>query len=465
VIYHQLSELAESVGGVVLEDDNLLEEVTNLVETPTAVLCSFEKRYLTLPQELLVAVMQKHQRYFPILDSRGRITSNFITVRNGGRENIEIVRQGNEAVIKARYADAQYFYNRDCRTTLGSFRVKLKTLVFQEQLGSMADKSDRLVILAPWLADFFMLPNDEMDDLVRAAYLCKADLATNLVVEMTSLQGVMGREYARRSGESSAVALAIMEHYLPRYAEDALPTSNPGIVLALADRMDNLAGLFAVGLEPTGSTDPYGLRRDAASIIRLLQAQEMPFPLRPALEKAGAGLPVEMSPSALEHVIDFVKTRLRVSLRDEGFAFDVVEAVLAFWGDNPYVARELAQQLSLWVEMDNWPNLLQNYARCVRITRDITSYPLNSAYLTEPAERDLWQKLQELNSQLSVRDKDNINTLLEQFTPMVPLIEKFFNEVMVMVDDVPVRQARLALLLNIAELPVGLVDLSQLESF
>ncbi|MBN1873241.1 MAG: glycine--tRNA ligase subunit beta, partial [Anaerolineae bacterium] len=262
-ILRQAQGVAAEVGGTIPDDPALLEEVANLVETPTALLGSFEKRYLTLPQDVLIAVMKKHQRYFPVLDGRGRIMPYFVTIRNGGSEHLDLVTQGNADVIRARYADAAYFYNQDSRRPLETYREKLATLTFQAELGSMLDKSLRLDVFAPWVGVKLGLPALELDVLKRAAYLCKADLATSMVVEMTSLQGIMGREYAKRSGESEAVAQAIFEHYLPRSAGDRLPQSPAGVALALADRLDSIAGLFAVGLAPTGSADPYGLRRAA----------------------------------------------------------------------------------------------------------------------------------------------------------------------------------------------------------
>lgn len=468
-VLRQAQAVAAEVGGTIPDDPDLLAEVNNLIEVPTALLGSFEKRYLTLPQDVLIAVMKKHQRYFPVLDARGRIMAHFVTIRNGGTEHetgkagLDLVRQGNEDVIRARYADAAYFFNHDCAKPLADYRDGLATLTFQAELGSMLDKSDRLEKLVSWLAGQMRLSADEADVLERAAYLAKADLATRMVVEMTSLQGVMGREYAKRSGESTAVATAIFEHYLPRSAGDKLPQSRPGIALALADRVDSLAGLFAVGLAPTGSADPYGLRRAAAGVVQILLAHGLSLSVREALAEAVRHLPVDAAPESLDACVDFVVGRLQVILREAGFAYDVVEAVLAVRGDNPTLARESAAQLAAWVAKDAWPVLLDNYARCVRITRGKPQYVLNPAALQEDAEKALYAALSAAEGH--VTSESDVDALLEAFAPLVPLIQAFFDAVLVMAEDDALREARLALLQRIAALADGIVDLSKLEGF
>ncbi|HUT21746.1 MAG TPA: glycine--tRNA ligase subunit beta, partial [Anaerolineae bacterium] len=257
----QAAALAAEVGGVIPDDPALLDEVTNLVELPTALRGDFEPEYLNLPSPILISVMKVHQRYFPVVgapdsERQGELLPHFIAVRSGTDENLPLVRMGNEDVIRARFADAKFFYEHDSREHLAHFLPRLDTLTFQEQLGSMLDKVRRLERLAPRLGEMLGLSPAQLMTVQRAANLCKADLATQMVVEMTSLQGVMGREYARCSGEPEAVAEAIYEHHLPRYADDALPRAMPGIALALADRLDSLVGLFAVGLKPTGTKDP-----------------------------------------------------------------------------------------------------------------------------------------------------------------------------------------------------------------
>ncbi|MGC9521113.1 MAG: glycine--tRNA ligase subunit beta [Anaerolineae bacterium] len=462
-IRQQAAAVAAEVGGEIPEDPALLEEVANLVEVPTAVLGRFEERYLALPQEVLIAVMEKHQRYFPVLDDQGKIMAHFVAIRNGGREHLDLVRQGNEDVIRARYADAEYFYNQDRKYPLEHHRAGLDSLTFQTELGSMLDKSRRLEELAPWVGEQLGLDADACAAVRRAAYLAKADLATEMVVEMTSLQGIMGREYALLSGEDPAVAEAIYEHYLPRYAGDALPKSEVGVVLALADRADSLVGLFSVGMAPTGSTDPYGLRRAAAGIVQILLAHGIDLPLRPVMARASAQLPVEVGSDTVERVLDFVEGRLEVALRDEGLAYDVVAAALATRGDNPTLARQAAVQLTEWVARDDWSALLDNYARCVRIIRDQPHYDLRPGVLVEEEEKALYQAL--LAAEARVSPEDDVDALMTTFAPLVPHIQRFFDEVLVMAEEDELRQARLALLQRIARLAEGIVDLSKLEGF
>lgn len=463
IIRFQAQTLAESAGGRIPDDPALLDEVTNLVEAPTAFLGSFEARHLALPQEVLIAVMKKHQRYFPVLDQEGNLLPVFVAVRNGGSEHLASVRQGNEGVIRARYADAEFFYEQDTRQALEEFVPRLSSLTFQEQLGSMLDKTGRLESLAPWVGLRLGLSSLELDMLRRAAHLAKADLATQMVVEMTSLQGVMGREYARLSGEPEAVAQAVFEHYLPRVAGDALPATMAGVALALTERLDSLAGLFAVGLAPTGSSDPYGLRRAALGLVQLLVGRGISFSVREGLAEAARALPATATPEALDAAADFVTGRLQVALREEGFAYDVVAAVLAERGDDPVRARAAAGQLAAWVQRADWAQLLDNYARCVRITRDQPRFTLEAERLTEPAERDLYASL--LVAEAQVTPQSDVDDLLTTFQPLVPLIERFFVDILVMAEDREQREARLALLQRVAALAEGIVDLSELEGF
>jgi glycyl-tRNA synthetase len=467
VIAEQAQDLAASVGGHIPEDQELLSEVTNLVEQPNPFLGEFEEKYLPLPTEVLIAVMKKHQRTFPVLDEEGEMLPHFVAVRNGGDEYLDVVRHGNEEVIRARFADAEYFYEEDTRQPLEDFLPRLDTLTFQEELGSVLDKTHRLEQLVPALAPIVDLSADETELAVRAAHLCKADLATQMVVEHTSLQGVMGREYALKSSEPPEVARAIYEHYLPRSAGDKLPESKIGLTVGLADRLDSLAGLFTVGLIPTGSADRYGLRRDALGLVQSLMAHQISFSIQHSLEEAGRLLPVDVSEEALSTALDFVVERLRGILRDGGYRYDIVDAVLAERGDDPYRAREGAQELSRWVERDDWDTILDNYSRCVRITRGYDEqFDLDPDLFEEPAEDELYEAYRE--ARLRVTPESSIDEFLTAFLPMVGVIDDYFareSGVLVMTEDAEIRRNRLAQLQHIAALADGIVDLSRLEGF
>ncbi|MGC9468883.1 MAG: glycine--tRNA ligase subunit beta [Anaerolineae bacterium] len=462
-IARQARVVASEVGGEIPDDPELLEEIANLVEVPTAILGTFEERYLALPQDVLIAVMRKHQRYFPVLDAEGRILPHFVAIRNGSRERVELVREGSEDVIRARYADAEYFYNKDRRQPLEAYRPGLAKLTFQAELGSMLDKADRLERLAPWIAEALDLSADDRQALARAASLAKADLATDMVVEMTSLQGIMGREYALLSGEHPVVAHAIFEHYLPRYSGDRLPQSQVGIALAIIDRADTLMGLFAIGMEPTGSADPYGLRRSAAGLVQILLEHDIPLALDYLMSKAASGLPVDPAAGSVDRVLEFVVARLEVAMRDAGLAYDVVAAALAERGTNPARALEAARQLATWVARSDWSLLLDNYARCVRITRGQPEFELDITALSEDAELALYEALREAEARVDAGS--DVDEFMTAFSPLVPTIQRFFDEVLVMAEDETLRQARLALLQRIAGLARGIVDLSRLEGF
>jgi glycyl-tRNA synthetase len=461
----QTKALAASVGGCIPDDPDLLEEVTNLVERPTALLGEFESEYLALPQDVLITVMKKHQRYFPVVqDESGKLMPYFITVRNGDDLHLDVVREGNEDVLRARFSDAKFFYENDTRQPLEGFLPRLDTLTFQEQLGSMLDKSKRLEKLVPVVGRALGLDEGEQAMASRAAHLCKADLATQLVVELTSLQGLMGRQYARLSGEVEAVATAIFEHYLPRSADDTLPGSKPGLALGLADRLDSLVGLFGVGLAPSGSADPYGLRRAALGVVQNLVEHRVALSLHPLLVEAAALMPVRIAEQALDDVAEFIAERLRGWLRDRGFRYDVVDAVLAERGDDPYSAYRTVAQLAVWVERDDWMDLLNAYGRCIRIVRDQEQrFAFEPDLDLEPATAALAKATRTARAQ--IRPESDVDRFLTAIHPMIPAINQFFDDVLVMHEDRALRESRLGLLQDVWELSRGIVDVTRLEGF
>ena len=469
MIQEQAAAEAAKVRGVIPDDPALLDEVTNLVESPTALRGGFEAEYLRLPAEILISTMKKHQRYFSVLgapgsEQAGRLLPHFIAVRNGDHENLPIVRLGNEDVIRARFADAKFFFQNDTRRHLGDFVRRLGTLTFQEKLGSMLDKVRRLEHLAPCLGEMLHLSPAALMTVQRAAHLCKADLATQMVIEMTNLQGVMGREYARRSGEPPKVADAIFEHCLPRFAGDALPASQPGMVIGLADRLDSVVGLFAVGLEPSGTKDPFALRRAALGIVQVLIDRGLHFDLRVAIEHAAKMLPVPADESVQSDVLDYIAQRLRGMLLEKGLRYDVIDAVLTERAYDPYLAVQTAHRLDEWVRREDWMYLLNAYARCVRIVRDQgTRYPVYPSRFTERASIALHAALRRARTLIS--GPPTVDKVLRAIQTLIPAIDAFFDEVLVMAEDPSVRENRLALVQEIASLTEGIADLSKLEGF
>lgn len=463
-IREQVRRLSVEVGGTADVDEGLLDEVNQLVEAPTALRGKFDPSHLDLPPEVLISVMKKHQRYFPVIDLEGRLLPYFIAVRNGDTIGLDVVTDGNEQVIKARFTDAHFFIKEDLKHKLEDLLGRLGTLTFQYKLGSMLDKSRRVTALAEQLADELGLTAEQKATTLRGAVLSKADLVSHMVVEMTSLQGVMGRYYALHSGETPAVAETIREHYLPRFTGDALPASKTGLVVGIADRLDSLVGLFAAGLAPTGTKDPFAQRRTAIGLVQLLSSFNIDFDLGRWMKVAAANLPLEASDQDLSACAEFITGRQRSNLIEQGYRYDVVDAVLAEQQNNPAGVLRAVKELTAWVAREDWNTILAAYARCVRITRDQKLiFTVDPQQLEDPSEKALFAALVKLESrQLK---EGSVAELLQAFQPLIPAVNAFFDSVLVMAEDVRVRNNRLGLLQRIALLTRGAADLSRLEGF
>lgn len=463
-VREQVAARAAEAGGQVAEDPDLVHEVAHLVEQPFALRGDFEPAYLELPDAVLVTVMKKHQRCFAVRDAEGRLMPHFVSVANGAGIDPEAVRRGNAAVIRARFADAAYFWKQDIRRPLADYTPALAGLTFQSALGSMLDKVARLERLVPWLAERLGLSPDETEQARQAAGLAKSDLATSMVVDFTSLQGVMGRAYALRAGLPAAVAEAIHEQYLPRGAGDALPETAPGITLALADRLDSLVGLFAAGLRPKGAQDPFALRRAALGITSILVERGLRLDMGAAVDAAAAGLPIPLDPETRTELLTFLARRLEVQLREAGHAADAVAAVLAVQAQDPAAASAEVAVLEQHVARPDWNATLTAYARCARILRgrDDAGERVDEARLLEPAERVLHEAFAAATEGL---DRGALNPVLNALAALTPAINTFFDEVLVMAEDPALRANRLALVGRIAALPAELADLGRMEGF
>lgn len=463
-IVQQVSHLCQSIHASDTLDEKLVDEVCNLVEAPTALLGNFSKEHLDLPQEVLIDVMKKHQRYFPLLTKEGSILPNFITVRNGDDQHLSMVARGNEEVIGARFKDAAFFIREDRQHDLEWFRTKLGTLTFHLALGSMLDKNERIEQIVADLIPFFDLNKEEIDSTKRAAHLCKLDLVTNMVIEMTSLQGTIGKYYAQLSGEPEAVALALEEQYFPRFAGDRIPANKIGLILGLADRLDSLAGLFAANMAPSGTKDPFGLRRAAIGIIQNLVEWKSDFDIRQGLAIAAKYLPMEAKPADLTACVDFVKARFSNYLLDKGFHYDIVAAVEVAQGNTPYRAFQAAQQLTNWVARKDWLEILQTFSRCVRITRDIPQrFTPDEKLLVDEEEKQLYHATQNACNQ--TRQDGSVDDLMNTFTPIIPAVNLFFDKVLVMEEDLKLQHNRLGLLQQIVSLADHVMDFTKLEGF
>ena len=381
-------------------------------------------------------------------------------VRNGDEQGLDLVRQGNEHVVRARFADANFFVRADLKHRLEDFRPRLNTLIFQKNLGSMLDKSGCIEKLVDEFIPMLGLAADEAVFARRAAHLAKADLVTKMVVEMTSLQGVMGREYALRDGEDPVVAAAIGEQYQP------IPKTKAGLALALADRLDSLTGLFAAGLAPSGTKDPFGLRRAAIGVVQPLIEHAILFDLRAAVNAAAEFEPVPVSQAVQEQVLGFIVGRLRVVLLDMGYKYDVIDAVLAAQSYNPAGAERLVRQLTAWVARPDWGTILPGYARCVRIIRSApveerTRQAVDKDRLDEEAEKVLYAAIQKTVD----RSPSSVDEFLGMVVRLIPDINTFFDKVLVMAPEPALRRNRLALVGQIANLSHAIADLSKLEGF
>lgn len=461
-IRQQVTRILQESGADVEIEENLLDEVNNLVEAPTAFRGSFEEDHLKLPADVLISVMKKHQRYFPVKKA-GKLLHYFIAVRNGDDRELEIVADGNEQVIRARFADAAFFVDEDLKTTLSDHLPRLGTLAFQFKLGSMLDKTHRIERIVEDLMPALKVTGTEIESTRRAAQLCKADLVTKMVIEMTSLQGIMGRYYAIHSGEKQDVADAILEHYLPKSASDRSPEKVPGLVVGIADRLDSLAGLFAAGLAPTGTKDPFAQRRAALGLVQNLIQWNIDFDLHQGLDAAAKYLPLKATEESQTSCLEFIIGRLRAMMLDQGFRYDILDAVLPECGNNPALAYRTVKELTEAVAQPDWLVKLQAYARCVRITRDQkTAFSIHPALFVDQAEKELFNALQTCEAQ---KPFASFSAFMKAFVPMIPSIDRFFDAVMVMADDENQKANRLALLQRIASLPKGLADLSRLEGF
>ncbi len=462
VIRDQVTRIMQEAKADVIISEDLLNEVTNLVEAPTALRGEFDKEHLNLPKEVLISVMKKHQRYFPIQKGQD-LFPYFVVVRNGDGQFKDIVADGNAQVIRARFADAAFFIHEDLQKKLEDFLPRLDTLTFQVKLGSMLDKIHRIELNVPRLMDNLQLSETEKMATLRTAHLCKADLVTHMVVEMTSLQGMIGKFYAIKSGETESVAKGIYEHYLPRFAGDDLPSGKEGLLVGIADRLDTLAGLFAVGLAPTGTKDPFAQRRAALGLVIALMGAELDFDLEKGLEIAAQTLPVKATSETQKACFEFILGRLRSYLLDQGFRYDVVDSVLSVQGKNPAGVLRTVKSLMKQINTPEWTTILPAYSRCVRITRDQKDiFEVNPQLLNEPSEIELWKAIQSVITHTPFLSFD---AFIETFVNIIPAINRFFEEVMVMAEDNSVRQNRLGLLQKIASLPSNLADLSQMEGF
>jgi len=466
MVEEQISELAASLGADVLPDEGLMVEVGNLVEYPVALMGRFDKEFLNLPREVLVNAMREHQRYFALTDKDGYLMPNFITVSNTKAEDMDVVRAGNERVLRARLSDARFFFEEDMAKTLEDRVPELKKVVFQEKLGSVYDKVQRVVHLSEYVAETLYADNDITRHAKRAAKLCKADLVTSMVYEFANLQGIVGCDYAHRNGEHEEVSAAIMEHYMPRFSGDAVPRTKTGTAVSIADKMDTIAAIFSIGKTPTGSMDPYALRRQALGIISIIYQGAISMSLRALVSRAVELLKVEQDKRArLEaEVLEFFRQRVNILLTGEGFSYDTVDAVLAREFDDIIDVKDRIISLAEFRKTSEFAPFMTAFKRVANIIPEGFEGAVDEGLLSDDAEKELLAHYRSISQEVfSLIDGGRYMDALSKIATLRPYVDKFFDDVMVMDKDEKIRDNRLALLNLLAGMFFRIADLKEIS--
>ncbi|EGO8126283.1 glycine--tRNA ligase subunit beta [Enterococcus faecalis] len=471
MIVDQANALAAEKNWQLALDEELLEEVTNLVEYPTAFVGSFDEKYLSVPDEVLVTSMKEHQRYFEVRNDQGLLMPHFIAVRNGDNVHLENVIKGNEKVLIARLEDAEFFYNEDKKLTIEACVEKLKNVTFHEKIGSIYEKMQRVALIAQIIGRKVGLSEEELEDLKRASEIYKFDLVTNMVGEFPELQGIMGEKYALLQGEKPAVATAIREHYLPTSSEGELPETAIGAVLALADKLDSVFSFFSVGMIPTGSNDPYALRRQTYGVIRIIEDKGWTFPLVQLQAEVDEAVNQDVEKYGVllnegqAEVVEFVKARLRQLLMTKNVRHDIIDAVVSAEQADLSKLFASANILKSRFEDQDFKPSMEALTRVINLAKKgqellgDTEEGIDPSLFENKAEKELYQAVNDLSEAFATR------TIAENYEALVnlrPLIDAYFNETMVMVEDEKVKQNRLKQLMQIAKMALSIASLDLL---
>lgn len=463
IIEEQVHNTFESEGCLVKIDEELLDTVNYLVENPQPIVGNYSESHLEIPPEVLITAMKKHQRYFPMWKTETELIPKFITISNGTDGNIDGVRHGNERVLNARLNDAEFFYSEDQKTSLAEKVDRLDNVIFHAKLGSLLNKAERLKVLVRFISTELKVSETTIHHVEQAAWLCKADLTTHMVIEFPSLQGVTGQYYARNSGEPEQVATAIAEHYQPLGADTPLPESEVGAILAIADKIDTIVGYFGIEERPTGSQDPYSLRRHALGTIRILQDRQLPLSLDAVVDKAISLYGVDLVDDTKTSVLSFIKERLRVILQTHEYTPDIADAVLAVGDVDIIDILNRANALAEFRLTQNFEDIYNALNRVLRILPDDVTENVDNTLLSDDAEKQLYKHLKDAEPNLedSVQ-KRSYSQLLKQLSELQPSIDQFFDDVLVMAKESDIRENRLALLNRIAKRIYAVADLTKL---
>jgi len=460
-----MDQEAASVSGKILKDEDLLNEVNFLVEFPVTLCGTFDREFLSLPAEILIHSMKEHQRYFPVIDGDGRLLPYFVCISNIVPRDQKMVVKGNERVLKARLSDAAFFFHDDLKISLEKRVDQLKKVVFQAKLGTSYEKMDRFRRLALFMSE--RIDSALRERVERTCLLCKADLVTGMVGEFPKLQGIVGREYARLSGERPEVSEAIYEHYLPSFAGDRLPSTPVGDIVSIADKMDTIVGCFGVGLVPTGTADPFGLRRQALGIIRIILEKKYSLSLAELIEESEKQLKEKMErdlSGVMGEVLDFFRVRYQNFLMDKGYLFDVIDAVISTSFDELLDVQHRIDALRTAREWKDFDSIVIGFKRAINILKGAPAgTEVNASLFSESVEKNLYQSFLKSKEriELHLKKRDYESALLEM-TEMKRPIDEFFDGVMVMVEDEAIRNNRLALLDAIGQLFLRMADFSKL---
>lgn len=451
MITSQIADLAKEQSWNIAVKEDLLEEVLFLVETPTVLFGKFEESFLNIPQEVLITSMREHQRYFPVLNTDGALLPFFVTVRNGDNRSLDLIARGNEKVLRARLSDAKFFYEEDQKLAIKDALSKLESIVFHEELGTVGDKVRRIRRNSEKLTALLGADSGTVEAVSRTAEICKFDLVTQMVYEFPELQGVMGEDYARKAGESDAVARAIFEHYQPRFAGDDVPASQVGSIVSIADKLDTIAGCFSIGIIPTGSQDPYGLRRQAAGIVQIILEHQLEVQLSQlfelAIETHAHFHELKRSKEEMmKDLLEFFGLRVRKTLSDH-CRYDVVDAVMGAGYDDVVSVVSRGNGLMEAVERPEFKTVCEAFGRVSNLASKASAVKVRSDLLHDPAEAKLYQKLTEITPEFrrQLEGKD-ASGALTSLSSLQEAINAFFDGVMVMTEDEQIRMNRLALL-------------------
>ncbi|MDH4615674.1 glycine--tRNA ligase subunit beta [Brevibacillus sp. AY1] len=465
-IVEQIRRMEQEQGWKIPMDEGLLDEVVHLVEYPTALFGTFEEEFLSIPREVLVTSMREHQRYFPVENAEGQLLNHFVTVRNGDSRALENVAKGNEKVLRARLSDARFFYEEDQKLSIESCTKRLESIVFHEELGTIGDKVRRVRKTAAQIADKLAISQAEAQQVDRIAEIAKFDLVTNMVGEFPELQGIMGEDYARKAKESDVVARGVFEHYLPRFAGDQMPGSTQGAIVSMADKLDTIVGCFAIGIVPTGSQDPYGLRRMAAGIVSILIERNWTLSLEQLWDAALSayaeqGVNKRTADEVKKDLIDFFALRLKNVLQENGIRYDVIDAVLS--ANVSLVPAVLAKAKALMAAVasdEEYKLIVEQFNRVNNLAQKATADDVNESLFAEQVERDLYTAYQSVSKE--IESLDDQEKVLASLATLKEPIKSFFDQVMVMAEDPAVRANRLGLLLRLSRLIFGYADFAKL---